>query len=127
MSDIYTILSNAYKAAAPTSPTLGPYTNVDPKTYEGDWSGTYNNNQKFQLTISQVSGFRARVEYQSGSTRVTQQVLISKGSFRIGDTKFVLSKAGTATTAGTATVGTVITNAATGATTLLQGSATQTT
>ena len=121
MSDVYTILSNSYKAAAPTGPTLGPYTNVDPKAYEGDWSGTYNNNQKFQLTISQVNGFRARVEYQSGSTKLYQQVLISKNSFRIGDTKFVLGKP------GTATVGTVITNPATGATTLLQGSATQTT
>src|SRR5579864_7742967 len=116
MSDIYTILANAYKAAAPTAPALGPYTNVDPTAYQGDWSGTYNNNQKFQITISQVNGFRARVEYQSGSTKLYQQVLISKGAFRIDPTKFVLGKP------GTAQVGTVITNQATGATTLLQGS-----
>ena len=121
MSDIYSILANAYKAAAPTSQTMGPYTNVDPTAYEGDWSGTYNNNQTFKISIFQVNGFRASVEYQSGSTRRYQQVLISNNSFRIGDTKFVLGKP------GTAQVGTVITNPVDGSTTLLQGSATQTT
>jgi hypothetical protein len=121
MSDIYSILANAYKAAAPTSPTLGPYKNVDPTAYEGNWSGTYDNNQKFQITISQVNGFRARVEYQSGSTRLYQQVLISNNSFRIGDTKFVLGNT------GTAQVGTVVTSPVDGSTTLLKGSATQTT
>ena len=121
MSDIYSILANSYKASAPTGQTLGPYKNVDPTAYEGDWSGSYDNNQQFQITVSQVEGFRARVEYQSGSTRLYQQVLISNNSFRIGDTKFVLGKP------GSAQIGTVVTSPVDGSTTLLKGSATQTT
>jgi hypothetical protein len=119
MSDIYSILSSAY-TATPTAPTSNtPYVNVDPTLYQGTWSGTYsNNNQKFELTISQVNGFRAQVKYQSGSTMQYQNVLIKDGSFRIGDTKFSLNAN------GGATVGTVITSPVDGSTTLIQGSAT---
>ena len=73
-----------------------PYTNVDPASYQGSWQGTYSNNQKFQFTISQVSGFRAQVKYQSGSTVQYQSVLIKDNSFRIGDSKFTLGSAGAA-------------------------------
>jgi hypothetical protein len=62
MSDIYSVLQNAY-ATAPLTPTTTRYTPVDPKSYQGTWSGTYSNNQKFELTISDVSGFRAQVKY----------------------------------------------------------------
>jgi hypothetical protein len=122
MSDIYSILSTSYATATLNSPTKAVYKNVDPKAYEGTWSGTYDNNTKFQFSISQVSGFRARVKYQSGSTTLYQQVLISNGSFRIGDTKFILSNK-----PGVAQARSVITSPVDGSTTLLQGSATQTT
>jgi len=95
------------------------YTPVDPKSYEGSWSGTYSNNQKFEFTISNVNGFRAQVRYQSGGTVQYQQVLIGSSSFRIGTTKFVL------TGTGQAKVGNVVTDPVTGNTSLVQGSATQ--
>jgi hypothetical protein len=118
MSDIMSVLQNAY-ATAPLSPTNTKYTPVDPKSYQGTWSGTYSNNQKFELTISAVNGFRAQVKYQSGTTTQFQQVLIGNSSFRIGDTKFVL------TGSGKATVANAVTDPVTGNTSLVQGNATQ--
>jgi hypothetical protein len=118
MSDIMSILQNAY-ATAPLSTTSTKYTPVDPKSYQGTWSGVYSNNQKFELTISTVNGFRAQVKYQSGTTTQFQQVLINNSSFRIGDTKFVL------TGSGKATVANAVTDPVTGNTSLVQGSATQ--
>src|SRR5215475_16119532 len=117
MSDIYSVLQNAY-ATAPLTPTTTKYTPVNPSSYQGTWSGTYSNNQKFELTISEVNGFRAQVKYQSGGTTQYQQVLIGNSSFRIGDTKFVLS--GT----GKAVVYNAVTSPTTGDTSLVQGGAT---
>jgi hypothetical protein len=118
MSDIYSVLQNAY-ATAPLTPTNVRYTPVDPTSYEGTWTGTYSNNQKFEFTISNVNGFRAQVKYQSGGTVQYQQVLIGNSSFRIGNTKFVL------TGSGQATVANAVTDPTTGNTSLVQGSATQ--
>jgi hypothetical protein len=119
MSDIMSILQSAY-AAAPTTPANTKYTAVDPTSFQGSWTGTYSNNQKFQLTVSDVSGFRAQVKYQSGSTVQYAQVLIGNGSsFRIGDTKFLL------TGSGQATVANAVTDPVSGNTSLVQGTATQ--
>jgi hypothetical protein len=119
MSDIFSILQSSY-ASAPLSPQSStPYTNVDPASYQGSWQGTYSNNQKFEFTISQVNGFRAQVKYQSGSTVQYQQVLIKDNSFRIGDSKFTLSAA------GSAQIRTVVTDPATGNTNLITGDAAQ--
>jgi hypothetical protein len=119
MSDIFSVISSAY-AAAPLTPANTKYSAVDPKSFQGSWSGTYSNNQKFQLTISDVNGFRAQVRYQSGSTVQFGQLLIGNGStFRIGNTKFVL------TGTGKATVANAVTDPVTGATSLVQGNATQ--
>ncbi len=119
MADIMSILSQSYASAALSTPSNTPYTNVDPASYQGTWQGTYSNNQKFQFTISQVSGFRAQVKYQSGSTVQYQQVLIKDNSFRIGDSKFTLSAA------GSAQIRTVVTDPATGNTNLITGDAAQ--
>ena len=94
MGDIMSILQNAYASASLTTPSNTPYVNVDPANYQGTWDGTYSTGQKFQFSISQVSGFRAQVKYQSGSTVQYQSVLIKDNSFRIGDTKFTLAAAG---------------------------------
>jgi hypothetical protein len=118
MSDIMSVIANSY-ATAPLTPTTTKYTNVDPKQYEGTWEGTYSNNQKFKITISDVNGFRAQVKYQSGTTTQYGQVLIGNSSFRIGDTKFVL------TGSGKATVANAVTDPTSGNTSLVQGSATQ--
>jgi hypothetical protein len=118
MSNIFSVLQNAY-ATAPLTPTHTKYTPVDSKSYQGTWTGTYSNNQKFEFTISNVNGFRAQVKYQSGSTVQYQQVLIGNSAFRIGDTKFVL------TGSGKATVVNAVTDPTTGNTSLVQGGATQ--
>ena len=117
MSDIMSVIASAY-ATAPLTPTATKYTNVDPKSYQGTWQGTYSNNQTFEITISDVNGFRAQVKYQSGSSTQYQQVLIGNSSFRIGNSKFVLSGA------GKAIVYNAVTDPTTGDTSLVQGNAT---
>ena len=97
----------------------GAYVPVDAASYEGTWSGKYANNDKFTVQVSNVTGFRAKVRYQSGSTVKYQDVLIRDNSFRVGDSKFTL------TNNGKAQIKTVMTNAATGAQTLETAYATQ--
>jgi hypothetical protein len=111
MADVMSILSASYKSAGLTVPSKTPYVAVDPKLYQGNWSGTYANKKTFQITVTNVSGFRAQVKYQSGSTVKYQSVLIKDNSFRIGDTKFTL-----AAKAGTAQIRNVVTDPATGST-----------
>ena len=119
MSDIFSIIQSAY-ASAPAAPTNTKYSAVDSASFQGSWTGSYSNNQKFELTISEVNGFRAQVKYQSGSTVQYGNVLIGNGaSFRIGNTKFLL------TGSGKATVANAVTDPATGSTSLVQGTATQ--
>ena len=120
MSNIYGILSSSYSSVPLNSPTKAVYKNVDPKVYEGTWSGTFNKGQRFEFLISDVNGFRARVKYHSGATTPYQQVLISNDSFRIGDSKFFMSNK-----AGLALAKTVVTSPVDGSTTLLQGNAKQ--
>jgi hypothetical protein len=121
MADITSILSSAYKTAGASAaiPSKTKYVAVDPTLYQGTWSGTYANKKTFAITVSNVSGFRAQVKYQSGSTVQYQSVLIKDNSFRVGDTKFSLNAD------GGATVGTVITSPVDGSTSLIQGNATQ--
>jgi hypothetical protein len=113
------ILSANYKSAGLSVPSKTAYVAVDPKLYQGTWSGTYPDKKTFKLTVSDISGFRAQVKYQSGSTVKYQSVLIRDKSFRIGDTKFTLTKP------GTAQIKNVITDPATGSTYLDTATATQ--
>jgi hypothetical protein len=69
----------------------------------------YSTGEKFSFSISNVQGFRAKVQYQSGNGPIKfQDVLIRDNSFRVGDTKFLLKKV------GHAEIKTVVTNPATG-------------
>ena len=110
MADVMSILSANYKAAGLSVPSKTAYVAVDPKLYQGNWTGTYADKKTFQITVSDVNGFRAQVKYQSGSTVKYQNVLIKNHSFRVGDTKFTLTKA------GTAQIKNVVTDPATGST-----------
>ena len=96
MADLMAIIAANYKAVGLTVPSKTPYFAVNPDNYLGDWSGKYPDNKTFKITISDVTGFRAKVHYQSGGTNKYQEVLIRDNSFRIGDTKFKLTKVGTA-------------------------------
>jgi hypothetical protein len=137
MSDIMSILQAGYTSAATITPSKGTYTAVNPATYQGTWSGTYSNKQKFQLTVSEVHGFRAQVRYQDASGVSNQSVLIKGGTFRMGNSKFSLTADPTpaqpataylpavAAKGGTANVYTAVTNPQTGNTSLVSGQATQ--
>lgn len=111
MADILSIISSNYVKVGSMygSTSNTPYVPVDAPSYEGTWSGAYANNDKFTIQVSNITGFRAKVRYQSGATVKYQDVLIKDNAFKFGDSKFTLTKA------GTAQIKTVMTNAATGA------------
>ena len=119
MADLWSIISANYKTAGMTVPSKTPYVAVDPKLYEGSWTGKYPDQKTFKITVSNVAGFRAKVQYQSGGTNKYQEVLIKDNTFRIGDTKFAL--------AGNdkALIKNVVTDAASGQTYLDQAYATR--
>ncbi|MGH6642130.1 MAG: hypothetical protein ACRED3_05470 [Bradyrhizobium sp.] len=110
MADVLSILSANYKTVGLTNPSKTPYFAVDPANYEGDWTGKYPDNKTFKISISNVTGFRAKVHYQSGGTNKYQEVLIKDNSFRVGDAKFTLMSN------GKAEIKNVVTDPASGAT-----------
>jgi len=110
VADLLSIIASNYVAVGSNvNLSKTPYVPVDAALYEGTWSGSYANNDKFSIQVSNVVGFRAKVRYQSGTTVKYQDVLIKDNSFKFGETKFTLTKV------GTAQIKTVMTNAATGA------------
>jgi hypothetical protein len=113
VADIWNTIASNYVTVGTTNLSKTPYVSVDPDVYNGTWNGTYSDNKKFSVTISDVSGFRAKVKYQSEGTVKYQDVLIKDNAFRVGDSKFTVTKI------GTAQVKTVVTDPASGATTLL--------
>ena len=114
MADMMSIIAANYKTVGMTVPTKTPYVAVDPALYEGSWTGKYADQKTFKITVSNVIGFRAKVQYQSGSTSKFQEVLIKDNAFRVGDTKFEL------TANNAAVVKNVVTDSASGQTYLDQ-------
>lgn len=112
MADVFSILSANYKTVGATVPSKTPYVPVDATLYQGDWTGKYADNKSFKISVSNITGFRAKVQYQSAGTNKFADVLIKDNAFRIGDTKFKLTKI------GTAEVKNVIVDPSTGATLL---------
>ena len=98
MSDIMSILQNAY-ASTPQS-LIAPgskFANVDPTKWQGTWTGKDSSNQPVTVSITKVRGYRANVTLQSSAGLQYQQALITtKGTFRIGDSQFALTKTGAA-------------------------------
>lgn len=119
MADILATIAANYKTVGLTVPSKTAYVAVDPALYSGDWTGKYANSKTFKITVSNVTGFRAKVHYQSNDgTNKYQDVLIKDNSFRIGDTKFTL------TALNKALIKNVVTDPATGSTYLDQAYAT---
>jgi hypothetical protein len=114
MADMMSIIAANYKTVGMTVPTKTPYVAVDPTLYEGSWTGKYPDQKTFKITVSNVTGFRAKVQYQSGGTNKFQEVLIMDNAFRVGDTKFTL------TARNTALIKNVVTDPASGQTFLDQ-------
>ena len=98
MANIMSILASNYTTVGSSLSTMSrsKYVPVNPDSYNGTWTGQYGSGKKFTVQISNVTGFRARVKYQSGSTVNYQDVLIRDSAFRIGDSKFVLQGNGKA-------------------------------
>ena len=82
MADLWNIISSNYKTVGLTVPSKTPYVAVDPKLYEGTWTGKYANNKSFKISVTNVTGFRAKVQYQSEGTNKYQDVLIKDQAFR---------------------------------------------
>ncbi|HEY0331091.1 MAG TPA: hypothetical protein VGC77_18580 [Rhodopseudomonas sp.] len=118
MADLLSIIAANYTAVGLNPGTATPYKNVDAKSYQGTWEGTYSDTKKFKITITDVSGFRAQVRYESAGTIKFQSVLIKDNAFRVGDSKFTL------TGTGKATVKNAVTDPVTGSTSLVTGNAT---
>lgn len=117
MADIWNIISSNYVTVGSAVPSNSKYVPVDAEQYEGNWKGQYANGSKFEVSITNVDGFRAKVKYVNGTTVKYQDVLIRDSSFRIGDSKFVLVGKD-ADGQDSAQIATVVTNPATGASTL---------
>jgi hypothetical protein len=97
VADVMSILGAAYKSAGAVVPSRTKYVAVDPKLYEGNWTGKYADNKSVSVTVSGVNGFHAKVKYQSAGTVKYQDVMIKDQAFRIGDAKFLLAGNGKAT------------------------------
>ena len=65
MADMLATIAANYKTVGLTVPSKTAYVAVDPALYSGDWTGKYANNKTFKITVSNVTGFRAKVHYQS--------------------------------------------------------------
>jgi hypothetical protein len=112
MSDMFSILQASYKSAALSPPSNTKYVNVDPEAYKGTWKAKFADGKPLTVSISEVSGFRAKVRFQTQTSVLCQQVLIKDDSFRIGDNKFFLQQN------GKAMIRSVIQNPATGGSSL---------
>jgi hypothetical protein len=110
-TDIFSILQSAY--TAPTQVSIPPgskFANVDPTQWQGTWSATDTNGKPVTIKITNVSGYRATVRFQSqsGGLQVGRVYINTNGVFRIGDSQMQL------TSAGKMTISTVITDPTTG-------------
>ena len=86
------------EAATPSLISPGDkFANVDPTKYQGTWTGKDYKNQPVTVSITKVRGYRANVTLQTSAGLQYQQALITtKGTFRIGNSKFTLTGTGKA-------------------------------
>ncbi len=110
-TNIFSILQSAYTPSTQASiPPGSKFANVDPTQWQGTWTTKNSNGKPVTLTISNVSGYRANVRFQTADGGLqTGRVLINTNNvFRIGDSQMQL------TAAGKMTISSVITDATTG-------------
>ena len=110
-TNIFSILQSAYTPSTQASiPPGSKFANVDPTQWQGTWTTKDSNGKPVTLTISNVSGYRANVRFQTADGGLqTGRVLINTNNvFRIGDSQMQL------TAAGKMTISSVITEATTG-------------
>jgi hypothetical protein len=111
-SDIFSILQSAYTTPVQqvSVPPGSKFANVDPTQWQGTWSGKDTNGKAVTLKISNVSGYRATVRFQTADNGLqTGRVYINTNNiFRVGSSQMQL------TGTGKMTISTVITDPTTG-------------
>lgn len=111
ISNLFSALQSGYTAPAQASvPPGSKFANVDPTNWQGTWTAKDSNGKPVTLTISNVSGYRANVRFQStdGGLQVGRVLINTNNVFRIGDSQMQL------TGTGKMTISTVITDQTTG-------------
>jgi hypothetical protein len=111
MADIMSILQSSYATPSQSLvPTGAKFANVDPTQWQGTWTGTDSNNKPVTVTISNISGYRANVRFETADSGLqTQRVFITtKNLFRIGTSQVQL------TAPGKITISTIVTDPTTG-------------
>lgn len=111
ISNIFSALQSGY--TTPTQLSVPPgskFANVDPTQWQGTWTAKDSNGKPVTITISNVSGYRANVRFQSadGGLQVGRVLINTNNVFRIGNSQMQL------TSAGKMTVSSVITDQTTG-------------
>jgi hypothetical protein len=110
--DIFSILQSAYTSPSQqvSIPAGSKFAKVDPTQWQGSWTGKDSNGKALSIKISNVSGYRATVRFQSadGGLQVGRVYINTNNIFRIGDSQMQL------TGAGKMTISTVITDPTTG-------------
>ena len=110
-SNIFSILQSSHTAPTQTSiPPGSKFANVDPTRWQGTWTTTDSNGKPVTVTISNVSGYRASVRFQSadGGLQTGRVYINTNNVFRIGTSQMQM------TSAGKMTISTVITDPTTG-------------
>lgn len=110
-SDIFSILQSAYTSPTQVSiPTGSKFAKVDPTQWQGTWTGKDSNGKPLTIKISNVSGYRATVRFQSadGGLQVGRVYINTNSVFRVGDSQMQLISP------GKMTISTVITDSTTG-------------
>jgi hypothetical protein len=110
-TSIFSILQSAYTAPTQASiPRGSQFANVDPTQWQGTWTATDSNGKPVTVTISNVSGYRASVRFQSadGGLQTGRVYINTNNVFRIGNSQMQM------TSAGKMTINTVITDPTTG-------------
>lgn len=110
-TNIFSILQSSYTSTTQISvPPGSKFANVNPTQWQGTWTTKDSNGKPVTLTISNVSGYRANVRFQTADGGLqTGRVLINTNNvFRVGNSQMQL------TAAGKMTISTVITDPTTG-------------
>jgi hypothetical protein len=110
-TDIFSILQSAYTPSTQISiPAGSKFANVDATKWQGTWTATDTKGKPITVKVSNVSGYRATVRYQSqsGGLQVGRVYINTNGVFRIGDSQMQL------TGTGKMTISTIITDSTTG-------------
>jgi hypothetical protein len=111
MTSILSALQSSYSGASQISiPPGSKFAKVDPTLWQGTWTTKDSNGKPVTLTISNVSGYRAQVRFETadGGIQNGRVYINTHGVFRVGSSQMQL------VAKGKMTISTVITDPTTG-------------